>query len=167
MTYPGSRSHTWVAGERVDHDDLNEWASKNAGWGIVSAPVQKTSAQGSITTVADISGLTITFTADATRQYMAIAHVYVSVTGGSSNDVFTVTIANGSNTPQNTGQINAVALSTDAISTDVVAFFQGTGSVTIKVRGARKTGAGTWTVYGDSSGNVSNLTVIDIGPASP
>lgn len=39
MAYPGSRSHLWVPGERVDDTVLNEWAPKNVAWGYPVAPL--------------------------------------------------------------------------------------------------------------------------------
>jgi hypothetical protein len=170
VSYPGSRSHAWVAGERVDHDVLNAWGPQNVAWGNVLAPVTKTSAQGSITSVVDIASLSITFTAEANRRYCIRGRVLASAASGASvnNEVFELYVTDGSN-----GVIGAAAV-TDAtgnggssLTVTVEGFTApGAGSVTYKLRGARLTGTATWQAYADSV-RPAFIAVFDAGPSTP
>lgn len=160
MTYPGSRSHSWVAGERVDHDVLNAWGPPNAAWGNVAASASATSAQTGISTVTDLTSLSVTFSALSGRRYIILG--IVPVTQTSASDRFEVVIADGSNT------VLQVAPQVASYGTVVpwVDVAPSSGSVTYKLRLQRGSGAGT----GGSSplgGWSARLIVVDVGPVTP
>lgn len=164
MTYPGSRQHSWVAGERVDHDVLNAWVSDNAPWGNVAAPASATSAQTGITTVTDLTSLSITFTAAANRRYLLVGNV--PATSTVANDRVEVVIADGSNNVLQVAADNvgvSTGLTTLVPMVDVV---PGAGSVTYKLRIQR--GSGTGTVGSNPLGGWSaRFHVVDMGPTTP
>lgn len=117
-----------------------------------------------VTTIADVTGISVTFTAVAGRRYRYWAKVSAYDSGGSG--LMGWTIADGSN--------NALAVTR---TTNYNAAREGTatfctlqpqtptaGSFTVKLRAASYTAAGTHNVWASSSEEEIGLWVEDIGP---
>lgn len=163
MTYPGSRSHSWVAGERVDHDVLNAWGPPNVAWGNPVASASATSSQTGITTVTDLTSLSVTFTAAADRRYLILGTVPVLNATAASR--LELVLADGSNTVLQVvaHQYPGTDYHQMSMQHDVV---PGSGSVTYKLRLQRGAGTG-------SGGSVplggwsARLFVLDAGPTTP
>jgi hypothetical protein len=112
------------------------------------------------TTVADVTGMTATFTAVANRLYRATFECFFMVGSTSQNQFY---ITDGSNT-----QLDQMFFDTTANSFAPLCFqyiFTTTaGSKTMKVRAV--TQVGTMTIYGTTGANRSYSFVIeDLGPA--
>jgi hypothetical protein len=134
----------------------NPW---NVAWGYI-ANQTITSAQTSITTEVDLTGLTVTFTAQANRVYMVVAvlnaygvdeewaNIYLNINGTNVRafrSAFSRT--NGFNTEMYQHQFTVAA-----------------GSCTAKLRMAREN-AGTAAVNHYADGNFqASISVIDLGP---
>ena len=127
-------------------------------WGIV-AYAQTTASQSGITTAADLTGLSVTFTAVANRYYLIQGFVTCYSSVGS--DGFGCIIANSAGT----ALANAFAISRDnLVSYSAHCFYRvspGAGSVTYKLRGQRS-GTGTLTYQPDGV-TPSFIMVTDIG----
>jgi len=105
--------------------------------------VQVTANQGSITTIVDLTSLTVTFTALASRYYKITGYGQLQSTV--ANDTAILTIADGAGTQlQQTNVVLPVANASEALMTQI-AIQPGAGSKTYKLRAARNTGTGTIT----------------------
>ena len=111
------------------------------------------------TTQADVSGMSVTFTAVANRLYRATFECFYSVSSASQNQFF---ITDGSNNMVDQIYTNS---NLNFVSITLVYIFTTTaGSKTYKVRA--ETSAGTMTIYGATGANRSYSFVIeDLGPA--
>ena len=111
------------------------------------------------TTQADVSGMSVTFTAEANRLYRATFECFYSVSSASQNQFF---ITDGSNNMVDQIYTNS---NLNFVSITLVYIFTTTaGSKTYKVRA--ETSAGTMTIYGATGANRSYSFVIeDLGPA--
>lgn len=138
----------------------------NAPWGLVvpssgSNPAQATSDQGSITTVTDITSLSVTWNAVSNRNYLVT--IYVRVASTVANDVVQVQITDGSNNQKQQGQV--AALSATPLGMAVSVILTGlSGSTTMKGRIVRAAGTGTVSIYASST-SPAYISVEDIGPS--
>jgi hypothetical protein len=131
-------------------------------WGIV-AYNQTATAQGSVTTVTDLTSLTVTFTAVANRYYLI--HGFVTVYSSVSGDNCGLIIANSANTALATGHVIS---NTNAVAVHANIFYRvspGAGSVTYKLRGQRGAGTGNLTYQPDAT-TPSFIMVTDLGANS-
>lgn len=115
----------------------------------IIASAELASSQGSITTETDITGVTVTFTAVAGRQYKISARgtVLSSVAG----DVATVRITTGGNTALGDCDVYIHSPGTGASFSTYTIETPGAGSVTYKVRIVRSLGTGNITAYESAS----------------
>lgn len=124
------------------------------------AYVNVTSDQGSITTEADVTSLTITATLSASRRYRwTYRGEFLSTV---ADGAYTAKLTDGSNT-----QLRRATGPADTASQSLGIVYEENGggsSVTRKVRLERTTGTGTYT-HGASATNPASLTLEDIGPA--
>lgn len=142
----GSKAFTGIpSGPASDPTTANQLTRKAyvdsvvGGRGVV-ATATKTSGQGSITSVTDVTSLSVTFTAVTGRRYRLSfqGQVYSSVSG----DTVQVQITDSTNAVQNFGI--ALASSGYSMSIRIDAYVTpSAGSVTYKVRALRNTGSGT------------------------
>ena len=138
-------------------------AQQNAfGFSTVGLTTSTTLLQTGVTTEVDITGMSVTFTAIANRNYKISAFIYAipSVT----NACATVTIKQGATTLQ-TSITNLGVVSTGAtVNLFVVKTFTA-GSTTLKLTGALASGStGTITFNGTATLPVT-LLVEDVGPS--
>lgn len=132
------------------------------GWGRIAGALA-TSNQGSITTVVDLTSLTVTFTAVANRIYEITGEVTMAST--IATDVVAVVIADGSNTQVQKRSAAIGIANVGASASASVEVTPSAGSVTYKLRGLRDSGTGTVTAV--ALANQPNLIrVKDIGPAA-
>ena len=133
----------------------------NLPWGVYGY-AQVTANQGSITTITDLTSLSVTFTAVANRRVRVVG--YIEVTSTVLDGAFELFITDGSNTAikRATGPI----LSTTAAVTVPIEIVvtPGAGSVTYKLRLQRTSGSGTYTMSAGAT-NPAFICVEDIGPA--
>jgi hypothetical protein len=109
------------------------------------ARAQITTSSASFTTVADISGLSITYSQVSGRTYLTVVHLEVASTV--NGDTIVVALTDGSNTTLSREPVY-LALSTLSQSVAIV-FYEvaaSSASVTRKVRCNRNSGTGTCTV---------------------
>jgi hypothetical protein len=131
-----SHDQTWTSGQVLTAAALNDLTSGRVGY------VPVTANQGSITSIADLTSLTVTFTAIASRYYKITGEcLALSSTG---TDTIALFITDGSN--NQIQQRNAIATGTGNVSLHAEAIVTpGAGSITYKLRGSR-TGGGTMTM---------------------
>ena len=128
----------------------------------VKAYSSKTANQGSITTVTDVSDLTVTITCTSSRLYMV--QVQAMVLSSVLDDVCLLTITSGSNVAYQRASI--VSQNTGFGQNCPVFTIQSglTGTQTFKLRAERQSGTGSLTVIGGTD-YASRIVVSDIGPA--
>lgn len=135
---------------------LTSGQMNNLPFGIVGVATSTTSTLN-ISTVTDLAGLTLTFTAIANRQYMATLMVQPYGTAGNSGDTF----FNLDGTDRVTVRQGFAA--TNVIQTQMGQYFFTTtaGSHTLKLRMVKST-ANNVNNYGDAN-FVSTLAIYDLG----
>lgn len=151
-----SHDQTWTAGQVLTAAALNDLTSGRVGSASVTAT------QGSITTVTDVTSLTLTWTAIASRYYRIIGQVgaFSSV----ADDRIELAITDGSNT-QIAGNITTNRLtSVCSFITVIATVAPGAGSVTYKLRMLRVSGTGNITMHADSA-RPASIWVEDFGSA--
>ena len=134
----------------------------NAPWGIQGTPASKTAQQASITTIVDITDLSVTFTAVTNRYYKVVLEAAFSTSG--SGAVAGGIIRNGSTNLQYTN----VEIPNPNVVQDRMIIYVSTftaGSTTVKASAQKNSGAGTLNWYSDTSALITRLWVEDIGPA--
>ena len=110
---------------------------------------QVTANQGSITAIVDLTSLTLTFTALASRYYKITGFGLLQTTV--ADDVFAIHITDGAGTQlQQASQHLRVANATQA-SIPIAIVQPGAGSKTYKLRASRLTGTGTGTLTASST----------------
>jgi len=144
----GSKAFTGIpSGPASDPTTANQLTRKAyvdsvvGGRGVV-ATATKTSGQGGITSVTDVTSLSVTFTAVTGRRYRLSfqGQVYSSVSG----DTVQVQITDSTNAVQNFGIAFVSSGYSYSLSIRVDAYVTpSAGSVTYKVRALRNTGSGT------------------------
>ena len=130
--------------------------------GVMALATTTNTNQAGVTTAVDITGMTVTFTAVANRNYKFTYHIYAVPTV--TNACFTVGLKQGATLKQTSIANGGVA----AAGTTVNGLFVGTftaGSTTLKLTGERTSGStGTFTFFSDPT-LPHFLLVEDIGPA--
>jgi hypothetical protein len=159
---------TFTAGAVLTAQQMN-----NLPWGLVQTTAGGTGGRGFVrnastdynltTSAADVTGMTVTFTAVAGRLYRAnfVARAF----NGSSAQQVVVYILQGATTVQ---QNNMSMLASESALVNVTNIFSGlSGSTTIKIQAQTTVNiTGTPRFIGASGGANYCLTVEDIGPAS-
>ena len=131
----------------------------NQPWGVMGY-VEVTANQNSITTVVDLTSLTLTFTAAANRRYRIQGQVTVSTTVGDGafqlyiTDSTPTTYNRATSYLDNTGALTVFVQAVETFSA---------GSQTVKLRLERATGTGTYTMSASSTAPAF-LLIEDIGP---
>lgn len=124
--------------------------------------VEKTSDQGSITSEADVTSLTLTLTLVSGRRYEVSAYLDVSIDTGARTA--NVAIYDGASRIQRAREVIAVA--GDSTHMTPVTTLDGDGSShTVKVTAQVQGGSGTMTVNA-ASDRPSHLLIKDVGPTS-
>jgi hypothetical protein len=125
-------------------------------WGVMGYDVGSTSDQTGISSVTDITGLSVTFTAVSTRLYIAVLTVCVSQqTSGGAVDLY---LRDGASATVH--RTTATLATNDAATIQICWPETGlSGSTTRK--GSVSTSAGTMTVVGNASRNAS-LIIYDL-----
>jgi hypothetical protein len=138
----------------------------NMPWGHVASS-QSTAAQNGITTVVDLTNLSVTWTAVANRRYRF--NYKLEVNGSVAGDLLEVDITNAAN-----GQYDRVLVTVPALNGGAGYFtVAGTlhlispaaGAQTVKLRGLRNVGTGTLNVNA-SAAIPAQVFIEDIGPSS-
>lgn len=142
-----------------DNDVLTAANLAGMPWGVVGYVNGSSSAQAGISSVTDLTGLSVTWTAVSTRLYVVL--LTVGFTQASSTGNITVRIADGSSTSQAFYQ-NTLAASSHGQITVTELLTGASGSTTRK--GRIETSAGTVSV-GGSTNNRPRLIVLDVGAA--
>jgi hypothetical protein len=122
--------------------------------------VQVTANQGSITTVVDLTSLTVTWTAVASRYYKITGWGLIQTTV--ADDVFAISITDGGGTQSQQANVHLRVANQASFSMPQVVIQPGAGSKTVKLRALRVTGTGTGTLVA-SSNNPAFILVEDIG----
>lgn len=100
--------------------------------------------QTGITTITDITSLTVTFTAVAGRRYRITGSAFLLTTV--SGDVASLVIADGAGTQLNSSQVDLRSSSTDIRGHVFAVVVPGAGSKTYKLRASRVSGTGSISV---------------------
>jgi hypothetical protein len=134
------------------------WRTQSRGF-IGQASITATSAV--FTTLADIAGLSVTFTAVANRRYKISASGFIASTV--ANDTGRLSITDGANAQQQAGNVPLPVANTGYAMGFFVVVTPSAGSVTYKIRGERQAGTGNLTI---SAGATLPATILieDIGP---
>jgi hypothetical protein len=127
-----SHDQTWTAGQVLTAAAINDLTSGRVGY------VAVTSSQGSITSVVDLTSLTVTFTAIASRYYRITGHVMAQ--NNTANARCDLQLTDGSNNVLAISRGSSGATNQDftLIATYIVA--PGAGSVTYKLRAVANSG---------------------------
>ncbi len=120
-----------------------------------------TSDQTGISTIADVTSLSVTFSAVPTNYYRIYAYV-MTLQNTSAANFHEVWITDGSNVLQNKTVINAPTTGVFYVNTPEVMLTGLSGSVTYKVRA--QTSAGTMTSSGSGHGTGNFIVVENLGP---
>jgi hypothetical protein len=134
------------------------YANWNSAWGKVALATSTTNQSG-VSTVADITGMSVTFTAVAGRQYRTT--LFLPALLGPDGNRAKLEFADGSNTTLMASYVGLVTYGNIAMLSYVST---GSGSLTYKARITMDIGVGTLQLYADSI-SVRHLLVEDIGPA--
>lgn len=151
-------------GQRIYETDTNkEWVYDGAAW--YSPGLQreeKNTSQVTVTTAADVTGMTTgsNFTAVSGRKYRAT--FYCSQAYGTAGERMAVTLLSGSTTFQ--AGYFGLSPSTGGSVICITGTFTASGVTTVKVRAARDIGTNNAFLYADANSPLT-LTVEDIGPA--
>ena len=120
----------------------------NLPMGLVATPVNNTTINQTITTIADLTGMTLTFNTVTNRVYRVSYSFFANSTDASSLNVI---ITDGSNTAIQQSIFNFSApFSPEGKQLSNFFYFTAstTGSITRKLRAQRQSGAGTILVFG-------------------
>jgi hypothetical protein len=131
-------------------------------FGVVALATSTTGSQGGVTTVVDITGMSVTFTAIANRNYKISYHIYAVPTV--TNACFTVNLQQGATIKQISIANGGVA----TVGSTLNGLFVGTfsaGSVTLKLTGALTAGSTGSFTFAPAGVLPYTLLVEDIGPA--
>ena len=151
MTIPGA----FNAGDVLTASNMNLLPAGRIGSASITAD------QTSISTMADITSLTVTFTAITGRLYLITGKI--DFLSSVADGVWGFYVTNSANTQQN--QATGIILSTNSHTGIVHAVVQPTsGSVTYKLRMERVSGTGTYTMQASST-RPAFILVQDLGVA--
>lgn len=159
MIYPPGPT-LWVSGQRLDAADLNDWM-QNLPWGYVGH-ASITSSSSNFTTIADVSGLSVAFTALANRLY--VVTFSGTVQSSVSGDRIDVQITDGTPTTFREA-IHFIPGNNAPVFTHfcTAPLEPGAGSITYKIRAERASGSGNCTINAGST-NPATIQVHDVGP---
>jgi len=148
----------FLAGQILTAQECNNFPR-----GLVAPAVFITTAQSGITSVVDITGASITFTAVTGRMYKASFSATVSATAASSS--FQIRLTDASNVQTNQQEIYFAVASGAELGMDASFTFTATGSTTRKLRALRGLGTASFAL---SSGATQPLCfwIEDIGPSA-
>lgn len=141
----------------------NTWRRPwNMPWGIISV-VTVTTSQGGITTVADLTSLTATWTT-AARRHTRIS-LFGQLVSSVANDIAGLLITTGANAEVARTNVYLPSSGITSVGASVFAVVSpAAGTVTYKARLERVSGTGT--IQSTASGvNPATLVIEDIGPA--
>jgi hypothetical protein len=120
-----------------------------------------TANQGSITTITDVTGLSVTWTAVAGRVYEVT--VQALILSSVADDICQLAITNAANTIQSWGAVSSRSPSAFGESVGCTKRVTGlSGAITWKARAARQAGTGNVTVIGDVT-VPAFIKVVDMG----
>jgi len=138
-------------------------ANANAyGFAAMALATSTTGSQAGVTTAVDITGMSVTFTAIANRNYKVSYHVYAVPTV--TNACFTVNLQQGATVKQ----ISIANGGVGTVGSTLNGLFVGTfsaGSVTLKLTGALTAGSTGSFTFAPAATLPYTLLVEDIGPA--
>ena len=146
----------FTAGSVYTADQANRFPRGVMGY------VQNNTSNATVTgTEADVSGMTVTFTAEANRLYRVTFNCFYLQSDASSRLI--LVFADSANTAINaTQQVNPVASGYGTLSYSYLFGLSSGGSITRKIR-AQTTG-GTVTIFGSATSTYS-LVIEDMGPS--
>jgi hypothetical protein len=130
--------------------------------GVMALATSTTGSQAGVTTAVDITGMSVTFTAIASRNYKVSYHIYAVPTV--TNACFTVNLQQGATVKQISIANGGVA----TVGSTLNGLFVGTfsaGSVTLKLTGALTAGSTGSFTFAPAATLPYTLLVEDIGPA--
>jgi hypothetical protein len=146
MTYPGG----YVASEVLTAANMNLLPGGSKGQGYA----QVISGSGAVgTTVTDLAGLSITFTAVAGRRYKITAQALLVKSTGAASDSMNIYIRDAAGTPIATSQVMCYGVGITHTLSIGVSTVPGAGAVTYKLS------------FNTSSTNPAWILVEDIGPS--
>ncbi len=131
-------------------------------FGVMALATTTTGSQAGVTTAVDITGMSVTFTAIANRNYKVSYHIYAVPTV--TNACFTVNLQQGATIKQISIANGGVA----TVGSTLNGLFVGTfsaGSVTLKLTGALTAGSTGSVTFAPAGVLPYTLLVEDIGPA--
>lgn len=151
--------NTGDSAEGLSHYNGTSWRKPwNMPWGVVGV-AQATANQATISSIVDLTSLTVAFTAVTGRYYRTSLCVNVQQSTSASSPIIAIT--DGSNTVKNQWAIT-LAAGDFGLYTGFVYETISAGAVTRKARGS--VGAGTFTVSA-SAGAPAQIIVEDMGPS--
>lgn len=136
-----------------------QWATVTTTPTNIMAKASNTTNQTGITTVTDLTGLSVTFTGVAGRQYKV--NVMLPQISGTAGERAYVAITDASN---NALYIVYCGIVTNGMPVSISYYTTATGSTTFKVRAARDIGSNSISFYGDAT-SIKQIWVEDIGVA--
>jgi hypothetical protein len=146
---------TFVAGNILTAAQMN-----NLPFGVVGK-AENTSLSQSVTTLTDLTSLSVTFTGVAGRLYRVEGRCLLRSTEGTNPG--TLMVRNGSNTILQLHIIDCEIANID-YSAYVSSYLTATGSTTLKLSAQRQAGSGTFTASGGGT-FPAQILVTDIGLA--
>ena len=152
-----SPNDTFTSGQVLTAQECN-----NFPFGVVALAINTTASQAGITGITDLTGMSVTFTAIANRNYKVSYHIYGIPTV--TNACFSVNLQQGATIKQIANTNGGVA----TVGTTTGAVFVGTfsaGSVTLKLAGQLTSGSTGSITFQAASVLPWILVVEDIGPA--
>jgi hypothetical protein len=153
MTIPGG----FTALDVLTAANMNLLPAGEVGYASVTAN------QGSITTVADLTSLTATWTAVSSRRYMIT--VYGNAVSSVAGDVGGLHISTSGGTDVQLAQFYLPSAGVTSVAVHAQVMLTGlSGSVTYKARMSRISGTGTLQ-FSASATAPGQFSVVDIGPA--
>ena len=155
MTVPGG----YIAGDVLSAANLNLLPGGKMGY------AERTTDQTGITSVTDITSLTVTWTAVAARRYRT--SVYLNLESSVAADIMEATITDGSSSQKALGVVVMSALTAENDYMTIVVSTTETGlsgSTTRKVRARRRSGTGSVALRAGAT-YPAHILVEDIGPA--
>lgn len=150
------KSGSWATSDFIGAADLNKDAG---GW----VGFESRTTDLSFTTITDVTGLSVTFTAVANRRYkISVVGLIISSV---ANDVAQLIIADGSNTTLAVSQVVCASTSYSVQAGTFLLTQPSAGSVTYKARVFRASGTGTCTLQAAAT-YPAYILVEDLGPSS-
>jgi hypothetical protein len=152
-----SPNTTFTTGQVMTSANANAY-----GFAAMALATSTTGSQAGVTTAVDITGMSVTFTAIANRNYKVSYHIYAVPTV--TNACFTVNLQQGATVKQISIANGGVA----TVGSTLNGLFVGTfsaGSVTLKLTGALTAGSTGSFTFAPAATLPYTLLVEDIGPA--